>query len=502
LRRGSRGSAIATLFLLILAAFLPLEAAAHQRLLRTEPARDAVVAEAPRELRLVFYEPVELALTRLELIGPDGAAVALGEARLAPDSATVLIVPIRGAPRAGDYGVRWSTASRDGHPVRGEYAFSIAAGAIGPVTPPAEGWVGGEHGAAVTAPGQADPPAAHHPAPGAPGAEFGAESAGYVAVRWATYLALLGVVGAVAFALLVVGYLQRRRHPDDLELIAASRRRAAAVGLGFVGLLALATVGRLYAQSLAMHGAEHVLDPERVGTLLRRTVWGWGWLIQAGAMLLAGVGFALARRGGPAGWALAGLAALALAVTPALSGHAAAMTGTIGTLAIAADSLHVLAAGGWLGSLLVLLVAGIPVAMRMGPARRGPAVASLVHAFTPTALLFAGLLVLTGIFATVIHSSSLAALLGSRYGTLLLVKLGIFLLVFGTGAYNFLRVRPALGDEAAARRLRRSAGFELAVGAAVLLVTSMLVATARPYEEPADLASASAAAPAANDGSP
>jgi putative copper export protein/methionine-rich copper-binding protein CopC len=502
LKRGSRRSAIATLCLLILAAALPLEAAAHQRLLRTEPARDAAVAEAPRELRLVFYEPVELALTRLELIGPDGASVALGEARLAPDSATVLIVPILGALRAGEHTVRWATASRDGHPVRGEYAFSIAAGATGLAPPPAAGPIGGEHGAAVTAPGQADPPAAHHPAAGAPGAEFGAESAGYVAVRWATYLALLGVIGAVAFALLVLGYLRRRRHPDDVELIAASRRRAAAVGLGFVGLLALATVARLYAQSLAMHGADQVLDPERIGTLLRRTVWGWGWLAQAGAMLLAGLGFALARRGGGAGWALAGLAALALAVTPALSGHAAAMTGTLGTLAIAADSLHVLAAGGWLGSLLVLLVAGIPVAMRMGPARRGPAVASLVRAFSPTALLFAGLLILTGIFATVIHSSSLAALLGSRYGTLLLIKLAIFLLVFGTGAYNFLRVRPALGDETATRRLQRSAGFELAVGAAVLLVTSMLVATARPYEVPADLASASAAAPAASDGSP
>lgn len=141
-----------------------------------------------------------------------------------------------------------------------------------------------------------------------------------------------------------------------------------------------------------------------------------------------------------------------------------------------------------MGSLLVLLVAGIPAAIRMGPARRGTAVAALVRAFSPTALLFAGLLILTGILATVIHSSSLDALLASRYGTLLFIKPGVFLLVYGTGAYNYLRVLPALGDDTGTRRLRRSAGLELAVGTAVLLVTAVLVATARPYEEPADLA--------------
>jgi putative copper export protein len=81
----------------------------------------------------------------------------------------------------------------------------------------------------------------------------------------------------------------------------------------------------------------------------------------------------------------------------------------------------------------------------------------------------------------VVHVGSFDALIGSRYGTLLLIKLSIFALVFGTGAYNFLRVAPMLGDDAGTQRLRRSASFEVAVGAAVLLVTAVLVATARPY---------------------
>ena len=98
-------------------------------------------------------------------------------------------------------------------------------------------------------------------------------------------------------------------------------------------------------------------------------------------------------------------------------------------------------------------------------------------------MLFAGVLVASGVLAAFLHSSSLDALIGSRYGNLLFVKLGIFLLVFGTGAYNFLKVQPALGSEASTRHLKRSAGAELAIAAAVLMVTAVLVATARPYEE-------------------
>jgi putative copper export protein/methionine-rich copper-binding protein CopC len=475
----SRGSARTALLLLLLAALLPASAEAHQRLLGAAPAAGSELGAVPRELRLRFNEPVELAFTRVRLVGPDGAPVAVGEQRLSRDSANVLIVPIPGSLRSGSYTVQWSTASRDGHPVSGEYGFVIAADADGVA---ADRRSGGEYGAGVTAPGQPTPPAEHHDA-AADGADaFQADSPAYVLVRWVNYIALLGVIGAVAFRLLVLGVM-RRRHPDD-QLARAATMRAATAGVVFATLVLLAALGRLYAQSLALHGAADVLDSERIATLLRSTVWGWAWQIQIGAAVAALVAFVRARRSPGGGiWAVAAVAALALAVTPALSGHAAAMTGATGTLAIVTDALHVVAAAGWLGTLLVLVICGIPAAASRGAGRRGPAVAALVRSFSPVALLFATVLVLTGITATVIHSSSLAALLGSRYGTLLLIKLGIFALVFGTGAYNFLRLQPSLGDDVAAGRLKRSAGVELGVAAGVLLVTAVLVATARPYDE-------------------
>ena len=60
---------------------------------------------------------------------------------------------------------------------------------------------------------------------------------------------------------------------------------------------------------------------------------------------------------------------------------------------------------------------------------------------------------------------------------MLLLKLAVLSVVAATGAYNWLRVKPTLGDARGATRVRRSASIELTVGLLVLLVTAILVAT-------------------------
>ncbi|HEX5870384.1 MAG TPA: copper resistance protein CopC, partial [Longimicrobium sp.] len=423
---------------------------AHGALQRSEPGQGAHLSTAPRELRLTFNESVELAVARLQLIGPDSASVELGPLALDPDSATVLIAPVQGGLMAGIYTVAWQVAGADGHPVRGTYTFVIAPGAAGLAGP--------------VAPGAAPPPVTHHDPTALPAGEgFDAESPLYVLVRWLTYLALAGVIGATAFRFAVLPLARLQGYPGVDHLLGPAAARAARLGLAAAALAGLAAVLRLYAQSYALHGGGRALEPALVGTMLTRTLWGWGWLLQAVGTALALAGFAAAARprlqrsptrnaapaepapvlvgststparamvmepgqrsdpappntqaipGAP--WLLAGLGALALASAPALSGHAAA-TPQLGALAILADALHVLAAGGWIGGLLVLVAAGVPAAMRLEREERGPAVAALVNAFSPTALAFAGALTLTGLFAAWLHMGSIPALWESGYG--------------------------------------------------------------------------------------
>ena len=122
--------------------------------------------------------------------------------------------------------------------------------------------------------------------------------------------------------------------------------------------------------------------------------------------------------------------------------------------------------------------------MRMDHGARGAVVARLVHAFHPTALAFAGLVVITGVLAGWLHVGFGSALWESTYGRTLLIKLAILSVVLGTGAYNWRRVKPALGDDIGVRRIRRSATVEIAVAVFVLVVTAVLVATPPPTEMP------------------
>ena len=95
---------LVVLLAVVLQLVLPLNAYAHQQLLRSEPAQGDHLSEVPRTLHLVFNEPVELAVSRLALAGPNGT-VALPRLRLHSDSSTVLLADIAGPLEAGTYTV-------------------------------------------------------------------------------------------------------------------------------------------------------------------------------------------------------------------------------------------------------------------------------------------------------------------------------------------------------------------------------------------------------------
>jgi copper transport protein len=175
----------------------------------------------------------------------------------------------------------------------------------------------------------------------------------------------------------------------------------------------------------------------------------------------------------------AAAAALLLAAAPALSGHAAAAEARPGLL-MTADALHVLGAGAWIGSLAVLAMAALPVALAQPSGQRAPAAVAAVGAFSPVALLGAVALALTGLFAGFAHVPSLAALTGTAYGRLLVIKLGLVAAVVALGGWHWLSVKPALGSEQVAGRLRRTTLAELALALAALAVTALLATTAPP----------------------
>jgi putative copper export protein len=419
-----------------------------------------------------------VALSSVELIAPDGSTVPVGPALLDTRGRQTIIVPISLEPADGPYTVRWRAASADGHPVRGSFTFTIAVGAIDSTSArpsAAEAAVGAETTGAPST-HTASKPGAEGPMQRA----FEVQSPAYDAVRWVTFVALLGVIGAVSFVVLVAPRLARATARSRLAELAAAGSRS--FGMGATVLLLSAAVARLVAQSYAVQGSTGALDLSETARILLHSRWGLGWMLQFVCALVLLVALGLARAGRRTAWQLAVAAILGLAASAAVSGHAAATT-HFTALVVLSDVAHVLGAGGWLGTLLVVIAVALPAAVREGEGMRGRAAADVINAFSPVALACGGSVAVTGVVAAWAHLGALPTLWESEYGGLLLLKLGVLTAVVTIGAYNWRIVRPSLRDERGARRVRRSAAAELSVGALLLAVTAVLVVTPPPEED-------------------
>lgn len=173
------------------------------------------------------------------------------------------------------------------------------------------------------------------------------------------------------------------------------------------------------------------------------------------------------------------LAGLALGLQPAF-GHAEAPGGGTGALLAGSEALHLLAAGAWLGGLLPLLacIAGLPP----------PQAASACRRFTPLGLASAGAIALTAFLQAGQLVGSVPALVGTGYGRVALLKLGLFVVALGLAALNRLRFTDRLtgsGPQRARRHLRLSVGVEAGIGLTIVLAAGFLASlTPATQEQP------------------
>jgi putative copper resistance protein D len=244
--------------------------------------------------------------------------------------------------------------------------------------------------------------------------------------------------------------------------------------------LALAALLSLLVQTATMAGDPAAArDPELLGMVAGETAFGAATLMRAAAGALA-AGSCLLLRAGRGLWVTAGgFGAVALA-TFAWTGHGAAEPGVAGLVHAAADVLHLLAAGLWMGALVAFaaLLSG-----RGGSEARSRATHRALANFSGAGSLIVATLVLTGLVNSwfLVGPDRILDMASSTYGALLLVKLGLFAGMLGLAAYNRLRLTPALAWGLAAGRpsaplgdLRRSVLIEFVVGFAVLGLVAVL----------------------------
>jgi putative copper resistance protein D len=141
--------------------------------------------------------------------------------------------------------------------------------------------------------------------------------------------------------------------------------------------------------------------------------------------------------------AVCALLAACLAGSLAWAGHAAATEGFDGTIHIASDALHLVAAAAWLGGLW-------PLAILLGSARRDARPVSIAiahHAtrrFSILGTVSVAVILATGVINTYEVLGPMMFAIDGAYNRLLLLKVGLFIAMLAIAAVNRLHLTPRL----------------------------------------------------------
>ncbi|MGV9253531.1 copper resistance CopC/CopD family protein [Streptomyces sp. NPDC003697] len=397
-------------------------ASAHAALTGSDPQQGVVVDRAPTQVSLTFSEKVALNDDSLRVLDPRGQRVDTGTP--SETGGTTYAVRLRDGLPNGTYTVAYQVVSADSHPVGGAYTFSVGA------------------------------PSATSATVGDQGAGGGAVGLLYGFGRYVSYAGFVVLAGGAAFVLAC--------WPRGSGVRAVQRL----VVSGWVALTAATLALLLLRGSYTTTGsAADVFDLELLGQVLQTKT---GAALVSRLLLLAAAALFVAvlfgaydkreeeeKRDLSFGLAIGGVVVAAgLAASWAMAEHAS--TGLQPVFAMPVDVVHLLAVAAWLGGLAALLVA------LYGAPATDPVETSAVRRFSRVAFGSVLALVATGAYQSWRQAGSWSALTGTRYGQLLLVKIGLVAVLVGI-AWTSRRWTGRLAETAAVPPAASGSAEEAAV---------------------------------------
>jgi methionine-rich copper-binding protein CopC len=98
---------------------------AHAHLESTQPLNGDHLKTSPDMISIRFGSAVEPALSKIVLTDGGDQLVTTGLVESSDDAKALFVKPT--APlKPGDYQVRWSALSHDGHPISGDFSFTVS----------------------------------------------------------------------------------------------------------------------------------------------------------------------------------------------------------------------------------------------------------------------------------------------------------------------------------------------------------------------------------------
>jgi putative copper resistance protein D len=306
-----------------------------------------------------------------------------------------------------------------------------------------------------------------------------------VIVRDLHLASTLIVAGIIFFDLLIASPLWRTMSPAGAarKSFQSSSGRILWLSLALSIASALAWLC-LLSMRIGGKGFGDVITDGTVWLVLSQTQFGFAWQIR---LLLGGVLVACLwpRRTNTGRFAnslaiLAALLASAYLGSLAFAGHGAEGSGAGQNIHLAADFLHLIAAGLWVGALVPLALLLVYLA-RFREDGWASAAARAGSRFSTLGILAVGTLMVSGTVNAAFLLGGMRSLIDTEYGRLLLLKVTLFAAMMCLAGINRQHLLPRLSEgggtpqaSATVRKLVRSALVEVALGVAIVCVVGLL----------------------------
>jgi copper transport protein len=377
---------------------------AHALFVRSSPAANAVLVQPPVQVEIFFSEPLEEGLSEIRVFDSNNVSVDAGDVRVDPSDPMRLTVTLHSLSD-GVYTVTWKAVSTiDGHQTTGSFPFAV----------------GNENAGAVQ----------------------GIQQSSTFRLPFSTLASKFLMLASLAILLghrFFIALVWDPALQSNTKDITSPDVWTLLYRLGLIGVLISIGLGIL-AQAGQSTGSELAFpwNPE-MGRILTETRLGVIWLARLALAILA-VWLVSRPESKRKDWS-AFAVNLALLFSVTLTSHAATEPRPL--LPILADWLHLVGMTFWLGGIVYFFTAIRQLGALDGQLRT-QLTSALAARFSFHALIFVGLIGLTGFYSVYLRVGTWPALFTSLYGHTLLVKQGFVAGLLTIAAINLLIISPRL----------------------------------------------------------
>lgn len=432
---------IATVLLLFISFFLlQTNAFAHAYITNSIPSENESLAKAPNEVKIEFNEKIQNGFTVLNVLNSAGERVDKKDVRLDKQTEKSISVSLKDGLKNDVYTVEWRVLSADGHSVSGMIPFSI-----------------GELPKGVNLPKQ----------------QYTIDKSTMIAVGINKVFLYIGLCLYMGVFLFFVVWFRA----DKLVLPLAARTKKVIVAA--LIFLSIGIISFLMVQTQTNTGKSFFasLRPSFLLETIKSTKEGTVWIIQMLLLLILWtMHFYMDRKQNyhkKKHWIIPGISIVGILLAKAFIGHPS--SSPYDKPAIIFDFFHLTGASIWLGGIIVivfLLKEGIF-------AKQGNEHDKYWHTmqnYSHWALFSVAVLAVSGAINASLLIPDFHSLVSTTYGIVLLIKVFLFLLMIGFGAYH-LTSRLLLSRT---KVYKTSIKIEMVLGILILLTTAVFTQLQTP----------------------